>query len=53
MSMLDLHSTPFKFLACKFLSKSGKVSNLVPICLEIDIRRKILKYQCQTHTQRL
>ena len=53
MSMLDLHLTPFKFLDCKFLSKSGKVSNLVPICLEIDIRCKILAYQCQTHTQRL
>ena len=35
MSMLDLRSTPFKFLECKFSSKSGKVLNLGPICLKI------------------
>ena len=51
--MLDLHSTASKFLECKFLSKSGKVLNLGPICLKIDFKYKILSYQCQSHTQRL
>ena len=36
MLMLDLHSTPSKFLECKFSSKSGKVLNLGPIYLKID-----------------
>ena len=33
--MLDLHSTPSKFLECKFSNKSGKVLNLEPIYLKI------------------
>ena len=53
MSMLDLHSTPCKFLECKFSSKSSKVLDLGTIYLKIDFRYKILKYQCQTCTQRL
>ena len=44
MSMLDLHSTPSKFLECKFSSKSGKVINLGAIYLKIDFRYKLLKY---------
>ena len=51
--MLDLHSTPSKFLECKFSNKSGEVLNLGPICLKIYFRYKILKYQGPTHTQRL
>ena len=49
--MLDLHSTPSKFLECKFLSESVKFLNLGPICLKIDFRYKILTYQCQAGTQ--
>ena len=51
--MLDLHSTPCKFLECKFSSKPGKVLNLGPIRLKIDFGYKILKYQCQTPIQHL
>ena len=50
--MLDLHSTPSKFLECKFSNKSGEVLNWGQICLKIDFRYKILKYQFQTRTQR-
>ena len=53
MPMLAQHSTPSKFLECKFSSKSGEVLNLGPSCLKIDFRYKIMKYQCQTRTQRL
>ena len=48
MSMLDLHSTPSKFLECKFSSKSAKVLNLRPNCLKTDFGCTVLKYQCQT-----
>ena len=45
MSPLHLHSTPSKFLECKFSSKSGEVLSMGPIYLKIDFRYKILKYQ--------
>ena len=45
ISMLDLHSTPSKFLECKFSSKPGKVLNLEPICLKIEFGYNILKCQ--------
>ena len=53
MSMLGLHSTPSKFLECKFSSKYDEDLNLGLICLKLDFRYKILKHQCQTRTQRL
>ena len=43
MPMLDLYSTPSKFLECKFSSESGEVLNLGPICLKIDFRYKDLE----------
>ena len=46
MTMLDFHSTAFKFLECKFSSKSDVDLNLKLIHLKIDFRYKILKYQC-------
>ena len=53
MSMSDLYSTLSKCLECKFLSISDEVLSLEPVCLKIDFRCKILKYQCQIRTQRL
>ena len=50
--MSDLHSTLSKCLECKFSSKSDEVLSLVPICLKIDSRYKILKDQYQIRTQR-
>ena len=53
MFMLVLHATFSKFIECKFPSESGDILNLGPICLKINFRYQILKYQCQTRTQRL
>ena len=50
MSVLDMHSTHSKFFVWKFLSKSGKVLNLLPISPNTDFRQKILKYQYQART---